>query len=749
VAAKKPPGTLLRRWVLRRWVPYALFVLGCVLSVGASWYVSSATAAQIRAAHLSDQATFIREADRARQQIQVRLDTNVELIRAGAALLAASNEISEREFRAFVAGLQLRPRPGIDGMGFAQRVHRAALPRFRRALELDGITSLRGWQPGLQDEYHPVLFLEPRDRVNRSIVGQELSADPVVREAMARARDTGQPAASGKVGPGSPFDRKDHASFVVLVPVYRVRMPVQTVAERQAALFGFVFGTFSAPELFDQVTSSNAPSILFDVYDGKVADPASLLSRPSALTDSDSYHSSDAVNAAGRDWLVVVRSLRAPVGTHSRFAPGPLIGGLFLSWLLLLISRAQLRAWETSARHEMALRASQDALRESEAQAQAADRAKDEFLATLSHELRTPLNTMLGWVTMLRGGSVRPERQAYALEVIERNARLQSKLVEDLLDVSRIVMGKVRLRLRPIDANPIVTAAVDSLRPSAEAAGVQLYGPTMKAPFTIRADAERIQQIVWNLVSNAIKFTPAGGRVDVELAKDERSVRLSVRDTGVGIAAEFLPQMFERFRQADSSATRPHSGLGLGLSIVRHLVELQGGSIEAFSEGRDRGALFVVEFPLASSTPGESPVALVGSALSSPFLAGYRILIVDDDPSTRELLTEALSVAGAQVVSAESAGQALHLLAVDGADVLISDIAMPEEDGLSLIRQVRALPGEIARVPAIALTAFARADDRDRAIAAGYQMHLAKPVELADLQAAVAKLVRPNGSRAT
>ena len=749
MAGKEVRSLAFRKWVLRRWVPYALFALACVLSLVASWYVSSATAAQVRAARLTDQAKFQTEAEKTRQQIQVRLNTNIELIRAGAALLAASNEISHVEFRRFVTGLQLRERyTGMEAIGFAQRVRRQQLQRFSSSVQLDGVAAPQISSPSVQAEYHPVLFLEPSDRMSRTIVGHDMSTDPMLQDAMTRASDTGQPAVSGKLSTNSPFNQEGEGTFVALVPVYRTGMPVQTTDERRDALFGFVFSPFSASRLFQQIVANTSAPIVFDVYDGNVARSSNLLGGPAPETERAAHQSSNVMNVGGRTWRVVVRSTEVPAPIGSRPALGTLTGGLFLSLLLLLITRAQVRAWETAARQEMELRTSQAALREREAQAQAADHAKDEFLATLSHELRTPLNTILGWVTMLRSGSVRTERQPHALAVIERNARLQSELIEDLLDISRIVMGKVRLRLRPVAITPIVSAAVESLRPSAEAKEIQLQAPSPADTLAIRADPERVQQIVWNLVSNAIKFTPAGGRIDVVLAKDNQNVQLTVRDSGIGIAPEFLPHVFERFRQADSSATRPHSGLGLGLAIVRHLVELHGGSIEAFSEGRDRGSSFVIHFPLAPVTSVDAPAALVvRDVVPSMALEGARILVVDDDPSTRELLTEALSVGGAHVVSADSARQAMQVLNRDGADVLLSDIAMPEEDGLSLIRQVRAMQGDIAHIPAIALTAFARADDRARAIEAGYQMHLAKPVELSELQAAVAELMRANGAR--
>ena len=736
------PGATLRRWVLRSWVPYTLFALVCAFTIAATWYMFSTNDARTKAANLTAQARFVTEADKTREQIQVRLDTNLEIIRAGAALLAASNEISHVEFRAFVGGLQLRERyPGIAAIGFAPRVPSQRLRAFRRAVVLDGVADLRTWRPPPQPEYHPLIFLEPRSGIGRGVGTYDISTDPSIREAMERARDSAQPAASATVGPDSPFSREGKSMFVVLVPVYRMGLPNDSVDKRRESILGFIFSPLSATDVLRQVAANTSAHIDFDVYDGSTPSSDRLLGgRPGAETRV-TYRSPQQVTVGGRTWLVDVRSTEPETNEQSRVAVGTLAGGLLLALMLLLIMQAQVRAWETSARHEMQLLASQDALRESEARAQAADRAKDEFLATLSHELRTPLNTILGWVTMLRGGTVRTERQAHALAVIERNALLQSELIEDLLDISRIVTGKVRLLLRPTAVLPIVSAAVESLRPGADAKAITLQAPSSTVTLIALADKQRLQQIVWNLVSNAIKFTPRNGRVEVELSRDDRQIHLSVRDTGAGIAPDFLPHVFERFRQADSSTTRAHSGLGLGLAIVKTLVELHGGSVEAYSDGPDCGSRFVVHLPVASATTADAPAAISpGDLLPSRVLEGIRLLVVDDDPNTRELLAETLGLAGAKVVSAESASEALQFLAADTTDVIISDIAMPGEDGLSLIRRVRAEKSKVAQIPAIALTAFARAEDRARALEAGYQMYLVKPVDLIELQAGVAQM---------
>jgi signal transduction histidine kinase/CheY-like chemotaxis protein len=729
----------LRRLFLRRSVPYGLFILAAGLSVAASSYLSWSAAATAEA---RARAEFLTDAQQTRRQIQAGLNMYFEVVRAGAVLLSADNEIQGAEFRRFVSGLRLRERyPGIEGIGFAPCVPRRELRSLLRTVDLDG-SRVRIWPAGVRTEHCPTIFLEPMDSRNRAAVGFDLASEPLLQEAMARARDRGEPEASRKVGELQVRSKGWRGNFVLFIPIYRVARPLGSVEARRRALVGFVFSPFQSERLLQDIVASTTPSMAFEVYDGSMATPGSLLSASDTVAVPGRYQASELVQVTGREWLVTMTSVGEPVSMIPEAARQTLLGGVVLSFMLFLVTRAQARAWETAARHEAELRASAQALRESESQAQAANRAKDEFLATLSHELRTPLNVVLGWVSMLRLGTVREERRAHALEMIERNARQQAELIEDLLDVSRIVTGKLRLQLRPVPLAPIVSAVVESLGPSAEAKGVVLSAPTPPEAATLRGDADRLHQIAWNLVANAIKFTPAGGRVSVNLTQDESHVTLTVSDTGIGIPEEFLPKMFERFRQADSSSTRAHGGVGLGLAIVRHLVKLHGGTIDAQSAGRGQGATFVVKFPLAGLTAAPSTLPLVASApLPTPRLHGVHVLVVDDDPHTRELLTEALGTTGARVTSAESARHALERLTTDGADVIVSDIAMPDEDGIWLMQRIRSLPGDAGRIPAIALSALARSEDRARAIAAGYQMHLAKPVQLGELQAGVATLI--------
>ena len=384
-------------------------------------------------------------------------------------------------------------------------------------------------------------------------------------------------------------------------------------------------------------------------------------------------------------------------------------------------------------------------------EAQESSRLKDEFLATVSHELRTPLTAILGWAHLLRRGGFNGDSTLKALETIERNARSQAQLIDDLLDVSRIITGKLRIDIRPVTPNSFIESAIEAVAPAAEAKGVRIQRIMDTGVVSVAGDPVRLQQIVWNLLSNAIKFTPKGGRVQVRLGRVNSHIEISVSDSGGGIEPEFLPYVFDRFRQADQRSTRQHGGLGLGLAIVRHLVELHGGTVRAESPGLNQGSTFTVFLPVApvyqSIGQGERVHPAARDTLPNyecpDRLDGLKVLIVDDEPDTRELLKMGLAQCGAEVKAAGSVAEALEMLITDAPDLLISDIGMPDEDGYDLIRRVRELPSENGRkIPAIALTAYARVEDRMQALRAGYQMHVPKPVELAELVAVAASLVR-------
>lgn len=389
--------------------------------------------------------------------------------------------------------------------------------------------------------------------------------------------------------------------------------------------------------------------------------------------------------------------------------------------------------------------------KEARLEAESANRLKDEFLATLSHELRTPLTAIIGWSKLLIDGEVEPDKQPKALETIARNARFQAQLIDDLLEVSRIITGKLPLEFSPCELRPVIEAVVEGLRPTAEAKAVRLELLLEPDVALIYGDVDRLRQVIWNLLSNAVKFTPRNGSVQVKLQRTKSHVVIAVRDSGEGIKPDFLPHVFERFSQADGSTTREHGGLGLGLAIVRHLVELHGGAVRAESPGEGLGSTFVVSLPLmeASDAQVQRPkfqgddlvVADAKRIAHKPSLDGLRLLIVDDEPDFRELVTLMLGRYGAVVKTAASAGEALVYVENWKPDVLVADIGMRDEDGYGLISKVRALSLERGgSTPALALTAYTRAEDRLHALSAGYQIHLAKPITGPELAAAVANL---------
>jgi signal transduction histidine kinase/ActR/RegA family two-component response regulator len=459
---------------------------------------------------------------------------------------------------------------------------------------------------------------------------------------------------------------------------------------------------------------------------------------------------------AGASAAGITARLVQSVGFYAVLATLPIIAIIYFTYLTYLknieVSEAhveELSRYLSELKRGEAER-EQILLREkaARAEAEAANRLKDEFLSTLSHELRTPLTSIIGWTSLMRAGHVKGEAHAQALETVERNARTQSRLIDDLLDLSRIISGKLLVETREVDLASVVSDSIEVVRPAANAKGIRLTYECEPGAKIISGDPARLQQVAWNLLSNAVKFTPEGGGVYVRLRGDGARVSLSVADTGRGILPEFLPHVFDRFRQADSATTRQHGGLGLGLAIVRHLAELHGGTVHAESDGEDLGSTFRVTFPLAQvSAPCACSSARDGGAfaelnLNKPeTLTGVRVLVVDDEQDTRALISAVIARSGAEVTACASAGEALETLETWRPHILMSDIGMPGEDGYALIRRVRSLPPERGgHTPAAALTAYARDEDRGRALAAGFQLHLAKPFSPHELMAAVSEL---------
>ena len=397
-------------------------------------------------------------------------------------------------------------------------------------------------------------------------------------------------------------------------------------------------------------------------------------------------------------------------------------------------------------------------------EAEAANRAKDVFLATLSHEMRTPLNAIVGWISILRQEGAGTKHLQQGLEVIERNTRAQVQLIDDVLDVSRIVSGKLRVNIRACELTDVITAGVDVVRPAAEARGITINLELDDSASRTSCDSTRMQQVVWNLVSNAVKFTPKGGRVDVTLRREQSSLQIQVSDSGQGISADLLPRVFDRFRQADSSTRRQFAGLGLGLSIVKYIVEAHGGTVAAASPGEGQGATFTVRLPIRAvrinedadgeaiaSSAGERELedgVAVGARVPLVRLDGLRVLVVDDEADARQVLVMVLEQAGAIVTAAGSARDAIEALVEARPDVLVSDLGMPDRDGFDLIRQVRDEGHDASGLPAVALTAFVQKDDARLALLAGFQVHVPKPVDPHELTFVIARLVGrgPSGS---
>jgi len=441
---------------------------------------------------------------------------------------------------------------------------------------------------------------------------------------------------------------------------------------------------------------------------------------------------------------LVVQALR---GGAYDFIPKPIDRDYFVASLKRAIETRHLRRQLDEQRAAL-----ERTVEERTRELRKANDVKDRFLAMLSHELRSPLGAIRIWASLLRTGKLDPERSARALEAIERSAVTQAKLIEDLLDVSRIVTGKLVLDVGPVDLTDVAEAALDAVRVAAEAKQIRLEQVFELTGKQVEGDPARLQQVVWNLLSNAVKFSAAGGRIVLRVSRARSEAVVSVRDEGEGIETEFLPHVFERFRQADNTRTRTHGGLGLGLAIVRDLVAQHGGAVAAESGGKGQGATFTVRLPLVEGRPEARRVVALGPAFkgerapAASTLRGVRVLVVDDDPDARESVAAVLEQAGATVQAVESAGDAVESLEREPSDVLVSDIAMPGVDGYTLLGRARArLRGR--EIPAAALTAYAGSEDRGRALAAGFQAHLAKPVDPAQLVAVVAELahVIPGG----
>ena len=726
--------------------PWFVLALSLIASAAATGYVA-------RSVREHERLQFANAVETARAALIERIDAYVATLRAGSALFAAGGPVTRDVFHRWAEHLELQEHfPGVQGIGFSARVAGPDLAPLVRRMRAEGDADFHVWPDGPRREVHAILYLEPLDRRNRTAIGYDMYSDPVRRAAMERARDTGRAAATGKVTLVQEIAPSKQAGFLIYVPVYRDQLAPESVAARRAKLVGFVYSPFRTADLLRGIfRRERTPRVDVTVFDGDGTDPADLLYEPAAADARHAWMTArQHLDVAGRRWTLQFTTRPAFEAAAGRgFVPMVAVTGGAFSLLLFLVAAAQARARlaaEATAGElretEGRLRAETEALTHARAAAEHASRLKDEFLATVSHELRTPLAAIFGWTQALRRNHRDEAQLARGLETIERNVRLQTQLVSDLLDVSRIVSGKMRLELRPLQPATYVDSVIETVRPGADAKGVAIEAALDRNAGPVLADPARLQQILWNLLSNAVKFTPAGGRIRVSLARRADAVVLAVEDTGIGIGPDFLPFVFDRFRQVDSSTTRRHGGLGLGLAIVRHLVELHGGTVRAESAGEGRGARFVVALPRAAAlaAPATEPAPALPSTPVRR-LRGVRVLVVDDEPDGRDVVKSLLEDREAEVVTAPSVRAALAAVDDFAPDVVVSDIGMPGEDGYALIRALRARgPERGGAVPAIALTAFARAEDSRRAHRAGFQIHLAKPVDDEELVASIADL---------
>lgn len=720
------------------WIPYAILAVALLLTGLATHYVAETTESRER-------FNFERTAESIEVHLQARMATYIALLRGTRGLFVASDGVDEAAFSRYFGELRLTTQfKGALGIGFARVVRPEERDKIVAERRAEGAPNFTIWQetPGVEEGV--VYYLQPENRINTAALGYNMYADEIRRQAMLTARDTGSPTLSRPVTLAVELEGKMQPGFLIYFPVYESDQDPRTLQGRREKLLGYIFSSFRASDLLRSIASPRQTrDVSYAIYDGGATRPEDLLFESADFAESQEtaghFRTLSYVSVARHTWTIEFISTETfDQQSDQHFAPLTAYAGALVALLMfaatLSLARARMQAEEVAEELDI-----------SREEAQTANRLKDEFLATVSHELRTPLNAISGWTQLLLEEDVSGETRK-GLGVIHRNTHALASLVDELLDVSRIISGRLRLQVEPTDLVKVVESAMETVQPAADARKIWIE-TSFPGSAPLLGDASRLQQVAWNLLSNSIKFSPVGSQLSVAITVAKAELELCVTDFGKGIAPDFVAHVFSPFRQADSGSTRQQGGLGLGLAIVKRLVELHGGTVSVASDGDGKGATFRVKLPAEAKFPADessSPTPAlaekpVSQIVEKEVIQGLRILLVEDEADTRFMMERLLEQKGAVVRSAASAAEALSLLPALTIDLLVSDIGMPDMDGLQLIAEIRRRP-EGRDLPALAVTAYATRADRERALAAGFDDHLAKPVNALSLQAAIIRL---------
>lgn len=683
--------------------------------------------------------------------VKYRLEVYASALRGVRSMVELVDELTSDRFRRYVGGLNVAENyPGMAGIGYVHRIKAEEVDNFLSEFRRETDTSLSIFPLGVRAEYFPILFFIPYNPQSRPQIGFDISSDPFRLEALTRARDEGTVALTGKVNLTQEIGG-EAPGFQIYVPVYKGAQPHQSsIDERRAHLGGYIHASFVSHDFFDSFLFSNDHSkeLSIEVFDKTNREGSKLYeSSPHVLSASceGCLHTVREISFGGNTWVLQFTAASTFEAASDRTLVFILclvqFGLVVIIWRLTLLQQEARQAAERAVQQKEKSLAGERAAR---TESERAGRIKEEFLATVSHELRSPLNAILGWTQLINKPKVSPEHLQKGLTTIEKNVRIQVQLIEDLLDMSRVTSGKLQLEFQPIELLTVINDAVEAVQPSAELKGIKIETHLSSAPFPVRIDSGRMQQVLWNLLSNSIKFSQSGSKILVTATRDPKHVEVSIEDNGIGISPEVLPHIFERFRQADPSITRKHGGLGLGLAISNYIVQHHEGTLIAKSDGLGKGATFTLRLPLIQGDISSQIEKHSTNGYVTPDrkLGDLSVLIVDDEGDAREVLRRILEEYGATVTIASSVSEAINIIQEKTFHLVISDLSMPDQDGFELAKWVRRHGNVvIQKIPLIALSALVRPEDKRRAERSGFSAHIAKPVDVQALVQTISGLI--------